>query len=255
MPLLKFGNHVLKQGKFLSVAGSPFKQTVFNDIGEIYANLKPGDKVAFLLRHGERGDGTGKSEPLTENGIEQCRAVGAKIRGGVAEKNQIEAHSTDFVRTQQTAFYIADSRGDDLWPSYTNVPTDHNISSEMFYADGYTNISYEYISAYAYDQLIVIDPAAMEYFKNIDQITNEITVRITSLLQASDKPLMFFTSHDSVILPYTVHRTKGKLDCLKFWENHQWINYCAGTAVILRANGTVETYPVKGLDEGWFIPW
>lgn len=260
MPLVKFGNKVLKfGGKCISVKGAPFSQTDFNDIADIYASLQPGDKVAFLLRHGERGPGYGKEEPLTEEGIQECLAVGAKLRGGAADKNQIEAHSTDFVRTQQTAFYIAKSRGDDLWGTddgdYVNVPTDHNIDSDLYYADGVSGLTYEEISAYAYEVLGELYPEDLNKFKSIDLITNLITDTIVTALRNSDKPLLLFTSHDSVLLPYTVHASKKKLDCLKFWENHHWLYFCAGTAVVMRANGSVETYPVKGLDMGWFRPW
>ena len=256
MALLKFGNHILKQGKFLSVAGSPFKQTVFNDIGEIYANLQPGDKVAFLIRHGQRPtEEWGPEVPLTEEGIRQARLTGSKIQAGIASKNQIEAHSTETVRTQQTAFYIAESRGDDLWPEYTDVPTDHNINSELYYTNSEDEHPYHEIAAFAYGELIDVAPEAMDKYQNLELVTNYIMEIITGTLRDSDKPVHLFTSHDSVILPFTVKMTNNQLQLLRFWENHHWLNYCAGTAVILRANGVVETYPIKGLDSGWFRPW
>lgn len=258
MALIKFGNHILKNSTntvFLGTETSPLEHYDFNDIQDIYKTLKEGDKVAFFIRHGERPTNDwSKTAPLTENGIQQCLTAGGKIRGGAADKNQIEAHSTDTRRTQETAFYIATGRGDDLWQNYSQVPITDSISGDIYYAPGYTSERYEIISAFAYKEMAEYAPGYESHFNDLDWTTHLILENILGQLRNSDKPILLFTSHDSAVLPFTVACADGKMDCLKFHVNGQWINFVAGTAIILRANGSTETYPVKGIDSGWMRP-
>lgn len=252
MPIIKFGNHALKIGGILIKAkDSQFNQKTFNDIAAVYRSLQRDDKVAFLLRHGERpSDSWGKETLLTENGVEQCRIVGAKLQGGVASKNQIEAHSTDMYRTQQTAFYIAEGRGDELWTNFQDVPTANCIDGDIYYADGVSGLPWEVVAAYAYGELDKYAPYNVDSFKDITTVTNGITELVLSTLNATDKPLVLFTTHDSALVPFVVHSTKRKLKDLRIWETSKWLNFLAGAAIILRKNGVTEICPICGLDSG-----
>lgn len=253
MPIIKFGNHVLKTvgDALLKTKSAMFSQKTFNAISDVYASLRSGDKVAFLLRHGERPtDQWDKETPLTENGVEQCREVGKKLQGGAASKNQIGAHSTDMYRTKQTAFYIAEERGDDLWTNFQDVPTTNSIDGNIYYADDVSGLPWEVVAAYAYGELEEYAPYNTESFKDIETVTNGIVEMVSATLHESDKPLVLFTTHDVALVPFVVHTTKHKLKELRIWETGKWLNFLAGAAVIVRKNGSIEICPVCGLESG-----
>lgn len=253
MPIIKFSNHVLKSvgNALLKSKSAVFSQKTFNAISDVYASLRAGDKVAFLLRHGERPtDSWDKETPLTENGVEQCREVGKKLQGGIASKNQIDAHSTDMYRTKQTAFYIAEGRSDDLWTNFQDVPTTNNIDGDIYYADGVSSLPWEVVAAYAYGELEEYAPYNVESFKDIETVTNGIAEMVSTVLRESDKPLVLFTTHDVALVPFVVYTSKRKLKELRIWETGKWLNFLAGAAVILRKNGNIEICPVCGLDRG-----
>ena len=82
----------------------------FNDIADVFAEVKDNETIVFLLRHGERGRDYSKAGLLTENGKAQARMVGEKIKNG---EQAFYAHS-DYDRTKQTCENIAIGRGDEF---------------------------------------------------------------------------------------------------------------------------------------------
>ena len=56
-------------------------------------------------------------------------------------------------------------------------------------------------------------------------------------------------SHDQMLYPLTIFATNRVLE-MKHHEDKSWLNFLAGVAVIIKADGTVKYVPVKGLDEG-----
>lgn len=242
--------HYLKSGGGFYLSSKPHTLNLyaFNDIADVYAALRPNDKVSFLLRHGERPeDDWSQTAPLTPTGIEQANLVGAKLRGGLAFINQISCHSTDTVRTRQTAFLITQNRFDAKYQTVDDIPLTGAIDGSAYLTgEGQT---YELISKYAYGETLQPDEAA--HFKDIDEVSNQITQII---LENSTEELNIFTSHDSVIVPYLVYMTERRLPDLKFWEDKYWLNFIAGIALLQRENGDIEIYPVRGLDTGTFKP-
>ena len=62
-------------------SGSRFVSDIgFNDIDKVLAEVADSATVVFLLRHAERGEDYSRAGLLTENGIEQSKSVGAKLR-------------------------------------------------------------------------------------------------------------------------------------------------------------------------------
>ena len=53
----------------------------FADIGNVFKSVRCDEKVVFVLRHAEREPSVEKESPLTEEGVEQAKAVGAKLVG------------------------------------------------------------------------------------------------------------------------------------------------------------------------------
>lgn len=253
MAYLKVGNHYLKIGDtdahYIKSKAAHLEPYAFNDVADIYAQIGDNDKLILLLRHGERpNDEWGPEVPLTPTGEEQCRTVGSKLTNGAAEINQIEAHSTETVRTQQTAFIILQTRGDTKYQAVDEIPTDVYIHADIYRKPGSEGVDYDEISQYAYHQA---SPETMAKYKDITTVTEEIT---NILLNNSNSKLNIFTSHDSAILPYVVEITRQNLTDLKFWQDRHWLNFVAGMAIIVRGNGTTEFYPVRGLDSGTFRP-
>ena len=253
MAYLKVGNHYLKIGDvdahYIKSKPGNLEPYVFNDLADIYPHVGANDKLILLLRHAERpADDWSQGAELTPEGVEQAKSVGVKLRHGVAQMNQIEAHSTNFVRTQQTAFYIFESRFDTKYPTVESIPTDIYVDADAYRQPGSADVDYDEISRYAYHQA---SPETMAKYKDIATVTSEIT---DLMLANSNSKLTLFTSHDSVILPYIVEITQQHLTDLKFWQDRQWLNYLAGIAIIVRSDGHKEFYPVRGLDSGTFRP-
>jgi broad specificity phosphatase PhoE len=252
MAYLKFGNHPIRTVSgthYIKSKPAHLEPYAFNDVADIYPQVGANDKLILLIRHAQRPDDQwDKETPLTPEGVEQARSVGVKLRLGVAKMNEIEAHSTDLVRTQQTAFYIFESRFDTKYPTVESIPTDINIDADIYRQPDSGGVSYDEISQYAYHQA---SAETMAKYKDIAAVTEQVT---NTLLNNSNNKLTIFTSHDSAIIPYIVEKTHQHLTDLKFWQDRHWLNFCAGMAIIVRANGHAEFYPVRGLDSGTFRP-
>ena len=80
----------------------------FNDIDQVLAEVADSERVVFLLRHAERGEDYSRAGLLTENGIEQSKSVGEKLR----TDEEFFYATSDFGRTQQTSDGIAEGRGE-----------------------------------------------------------------------------------------------------------------------------------------------
>lgn len=251
MAYLKFGHYVKSpNGCYLKTKEDTLKLYAFNDIRDVYMAMRPNDKVSFLIRHAERpADDWSSDVSLTETGIAQAKFVGEKLRGGCAGINEIELHSTNIVRTKQTAFLIAENRLDTKYQTIDDVPTTGAIDGTMYFVSNGDGPSYDVISKYAYGETLT--PTEQALFNDI----HDVTAQITSIIdENSNAKLNIFTSHDGVIVPYLVQMTNCKLPDLKFWQDHKWINFVAGIAIIKRENGTSEIYPIRGLDSGTFNP-
>ena len=101
---------VLMCGMFQLSAQPTYTDIGFNDIADVFAEVKANETVVFMLRHGERGRDYSKAGLLTENGKAQARMVGEKIGEG---PQAFYAHS-DYGRTIQTCENIAIGRGDEF---------------------------------------------------------------------------------------------------------------------------------------------
>lgn len=246
--ILQFGNSLLQYNNNLLqtsevVPAYNFVINDFNDLTTVYKSLQPNDKVAFVIRHSERS-----SVELTSRGIEFAKALGAKLVGGIAVKNDISLHSTNVNRTRETALYIAEGRGDEI----TTVETDStNTQLEGQIYVNQKGSGWEDFSLAAYGQT----PTHGYTFKDIKSVTNQILNYVKASMTHT---LNLFITHDQLLEILTVTCCNQEIS-LKFWDNavndgvneKRWITYLAGIAVIKRSNGTYEIYPVKGLGHGY----
>ena len=56
-------------------------------------------------------------------------------------------------------------------------------------------------------------------------------------------------SHDQFLVPLVISISKRQIG-LRYYDDRSWINYLAGMAVVISADGTQTLVPIKGLDSG-----
>lgn len=258
----KFGNKFVKlNGKIVYTEGAPFIEpdwtySDFNDIADVYASLRTGDKLSILVRHGERGSDTSKTGGLTDNGKQQALSTGKKMIG-TFDPTDVKYTSTDVKRTIQTAFLIGTGRGDSTLPDtddyytmkeYTNTDIGEVIiNGDIYKANSSVSIGWPLMSQYAYeyDNLSTSDKAKFK-----DTPDNMANMILASIDEQSTKSVNIFASHDYLLEPITVWVSNKQID-LRFWEDNKWITYLAGIARIYRKEGNVVTIPIRCLDKGY----
>ena len=223
--------------------------TSFVGIQKIYESLEATDKVVFLLRHAHRTASTDSTGVLTGKGYIQSDRVGQHIAG----TEEIKYWHSEIPRTLQTCMAIAQGRGQteithtalkDLNGGW--FEKDH-AKIEEFYANEPT--SYDVVSRWAYNDYL--DPATTYnegYYDLMErgaQFMNDIVIAKI----APQSRISIVVSHDQMLYPLTIFATNRALE-MKHHEDKSWLNFLAGVAVIIKADGTVKYVPVKGLDEG-----
>ena len=56
-------------------------------------------------------------------------------------------------------------------------------------------------------------------------------------------------THDYLVVPLLAYVTDGHAN-VRYYEKWRWVNYLAGVAMIISADGTIRYIPVKGLETG-----
>ena len=221
----------------------------FVGIQKIYESLEATDKVVFLLRHAHRTASTDSTGVLTGKGYIQADRVGQHIAG----TEEIKYWHSEISRTLQTCMAIAQGRGQteishvalkDLNGGW--FEKDH-AKIEEYYANEPT--SYDVVSRWAYNDYL--DPATTYndgYYDLMErgaQFMNDIVLAKI----APQSRISIVVSHDQMLYPLTIFATNRALE-MKHHEDKSWLNFLAGVAVIIKADGTIKYVPVKGLDEG-----
>lgn len=233
----------------------------FYDIADIYKAAPATSKLVFVIRHAEREDSLGQLSNLTEVGVEQAKALGAKL---VSEESFFYG-STDFVRTRATAQYIAEGRGEVATVDTLDEILDGNyfiaVSSDSF--DTYTSAhggSWTFVSRWAYNDTVAnptvnanLKQAYATYFYDLferkDQFVSEnIVANIPNWSRVS-----VLVTHDVLVAPLIIAVSNRTID-LQFFASRRWANYLSGIAVVVDEAGGVLTYPVRGTDVGYMYP-
>ncbi len=219
----------------------PLDESGFADIQAVYQSIQPNEKAVFILRHGEREPRVTKETPLTEDGVEQSKSVGAKLVG----QEDFNYLSTDFVRTKETCSNIAIGRGQSTFPYDTNgtyTSSAYIKNKEQFNAynslDG--NNSSVVIATWAYTG---------EYSDAFNDIKETSESIIASTFQIVQSRITVICSHDDFLVPMVVYLSDKKAD-VKLYESHKWLNYLAGVAIIIDEKGSRRAYAIKGLESG-----
>jgi hypothetical protein len=65
----------------------------------------------------------------------------------------------------------------------------------------------------------------------------------------SMKRVNVMCTHDYLVVPLLAYTTDGHAN-VRYYEKNRWVNYMAGVAMIISADGSVRYIPVKGLETG-----
>ena len=219
-----------------------FPDCGFDDIEDVFNEVKADETVVFLLRHGERGEDYSPAGLLTENGKLQAQLVGRKIRNG---EQAFYAHS-DYARTKQSCENVAIGRGDE----FIHEEWD-NLSGEYFMRDtALINASglytWEAISQWAYED-VYVDKG----FYDLKQRSEEWLATLRSRLPMMRR-INVLVSHDLMVSAMAIYASQRQID-LHYWINHKWIHYLTGIAVIIDPQGNMRFRMVRGLNTGYQI--
>jgi broad specificity phosphatase PhoE len=219
-----------------------FPDCGFNDIADVFREVKADEQVVFVLRHAERGEDYSPAGLLTENGKAQARATGEKIKNGEAS---FYAHS-DYERTKQTCENIAIGRGDEFVHEQWDILHGEYFMRdvELIYANGL--YSWEAASQWAYEGKFVD-----KGYYNLDQRAAEWLASLKAKLPTM-KRINVLVTHDYVVSALAIWASQHQID-LHYWINHKWINYLAGIAVIIDKNGNARIRTVRCLNTGYLI--
>ena len=235
--------YIFDSGKWR--AATPQEADGFTDLVQVYANLKADEKVVFIIRHSERTNDTGPSGHLTDNGKKYARDLGARI-AKVGMEDFYFGYS-GYTRTYETCENIAQGKGqssysiealpymDGAWYVKDAAKADAYVDSD---GGGWVVYSkYGFTGAYS-DAFYDLETRSEQLLKD------EILANIAGM-----KRVNVMCTHDYLVVPLLAYTTDGHAN-VRYYEKYRWVNYMAGVAMIVSADGSVRYVPVKGLDSG-----
>ena len=214
----------------------------FEDVRDVLKNIAVGDKVIFILRHAERTDDTGKTGHLTSNGKKQSQTVGEKFKG-----EEISFANSTYTRSYETCENVATGAGYTQLVSDTIPELDGAwfVKNESKFED-YKNSEgggWVVTSAYAYKG------SYSDAFYPLKSRGEEFITEVVKPRFETVNKVAVWISHDMLVVPLAAFCTDGKVN-LRYFDTKQWINYLAGVAIIMGADGSIRYVPVKGLSSG-----
>lgn len=217
----------------------------FLPIEDVLENLQDDEKITLVLRHAERGDDYSVTGGLNDNGINQSRNLGQKIKGF----EDVRFYHTIVTRTEQTCQYIAEGMGlqEYIHDSLPELRDNWLVKDEEAYATAKSaeGSSWKLASRWVYTGKY------SDIFYSLDEKMSNLEAVIAPNYD-SMKKLNIAISHDLLMVPYVAWASQRQIN-LRFYEtgsNKQWINYLAGVAIIVDSNNHVRHVPVRGLSRG-----
>jgi len=223
---------------------TPQEADGFTDIAEVYASLKPDDKAVFIIRHSERTDETGIKGHLTSNGIVYAQNLGKRLAD--VQKEDFYYGYSGYTRTQETCENIAIGKGqtnynleildamNGAWYVRNSSIADNYINAE----GGWIVYSrYAFLGEYS-DAFFNLDIRSEQLLKE------EILANIGKM-----KRVNMMCTHDYLVVPLLAYVTNRRAN-VRYYEKWKWVNYLAGVAMIISADGDIRYVPVKGLGTG-----
>lgn len=222
--------------------------TSFVGIQKVFAAIQPTDKAVFIMRHADRTS-TAEGGLLTGLGYQQAIAVGKKIAG----TEEVKYWHSEIERTLQTCMGIAQGRGQTTI-SHTALA---DLNGGWFEKDAAkieeynasVATTYDVVSRWAYNEYT--DPTVNynDGFYDLDTRGAQFMNEIILAKVAPQSRISVVVSHDQMLYPLVIYATNRMLE-MKHHEDKSWLNFLAGVAVIIHADGSVKYVPIMGLDEG-----
>ena len=223
---------------------TPQEADGFTDLVEVYSNLQADEKVVFIIRHSERTGETGEKGHLTENGKMYARDLGERL--AVVNKERIYFGYSGYTRTLETCESIAEGYGLSKYSLEILAGLDGDwYAKDLAKAEAYINSEggwmvyskYAFLGEYP-DAFYDLEERSEELLKN------EILANMTRMERVN-----ILVTHDYLVVPLLVYTTDGHAN-VRYYEKWKWVNYMAGVAMIISADGSVRYIPVKGLETG-----
>ena len=201
---------------------------------DIYAAVKPTDRIIYLVRHSKRGKDYSSTGGLTENGKLWARQVGEQYVGGIAGDRTFYG-STSVTRCKETSYYIAMGRKDTLTSA-------NDVYNPVAVIEG----------NYIVGSTSGMSNVCKYYDDNASSVGTKATEVINTLCGMTvGKKFSWFTSHDNLTIPLVEWVSNKGID---FVNNKTWINFMSGVAIIVHKDKTWEVYPVRNLEDG-YMSW
>ena len=109
--------------------------------------------------------------------------------------------------------------------------------------------TYDVVSRWAYNEYNDPDVNYNDAFYDLDTRGAQFMNEIILAQVAPQSRISVVVSHDQMLYPLVIYATNRMLE-MKHHESKSWLNYLAGVAVIIHADGSVKYVPIMGLDEG-----
>lgn len=217
----------------------------FNDIQNVYQKINTGngDRLVVIMRHSERGSDYSVNGGLTQNGINLAKNVGAKLKGYPFNSTENDYFaSTGVKRTMETAYYLANGRGNYSMGSYYDVLASTNEAGARTVDSRLSIATENFCSSTDWNTV------ANYYDNNKSDVNTKSLKRINQLCALTDgHPLSIIISHDTEMVPLIEWASNGSIQI----TSSNWCNYMSGVAIIVHSNGSWEAYPLKSLDKGF----
>lgn len=245
-------------------------QDKFIPLEDVFDCILPKEKVAFVIRHGERKkEDSGTTGDLNAQGKDQSSYLGKKM--GAKSSEEFYYISTKSYRTLNTDVYISKGKGETFLDSATVFSKDssyHFMKSEDYTEKWFVKnstpgeckgvTSWAIFSIFAYDTT-----ACSNDFYNVDERSKEFIDK--HFMYDDIQNVTVVATHDKFITPFLISLTDRKIG----FEAHEyvkkngydndwnqgvfrhWPNYLAGVAIIVNENNERSFVPVKGLKTGY----
>lgn len=216
--------------------------------------VKSNEKVAFIIRHGERGSDYSSTGRLNANGQKMAKNLGKRL----IEFPDFYYMHTSVYRAVETAFYVAIGKEQTISDTakwYTTSDKYHALSEdfggEFFTKNCGSNCGcgtgWEDYAKMAYNV-----NACSNRFYNVDEKREEIVNKYFTYEIMHNITLM--GSHDQFVAPFVISMTDRQMKNLNYHEtrnDNNWINYLAGAAIIVDNENNVTYVPVRGHNSGY----
>ena len=223
---------------------TPQEADGFTDLVEVYSNLQADEKVVFIIRHSERTNETGEKGHLTENGKLYARELGERL--AAVNKERIYFGYSGYTRTLETCENIAAGYGLSKYSLDILAGLDGDwYAKDLAKAESYINTDGGWI---VYSKYAFLGEYADAFYdleeRSEELLNNEILANLAKMERVN-----ILVTHDYLVVPLLAYVTNGHAN-VRFYEKWKWVNYMAGVAMVISADGSIRYIPVKGLETG-----